>query len=49
MLRSIFWVIWYPLAFWLLSATTAVVATPRVLLQRGPARGTWVSPDRGLR
>jgi poly-beta-1,6-N-acetyl-D-glucosamine synthase len=48
-LQSMFWVIWYPLAFWMLSATTATVATPRVLLQPGKARGTWVSPDRGLR
>ena len=48
-LQSMFWVIWYPLAFWMLSATTATVATPRVLLRPGTVRGTWVSPDRGLR
>ena len=49
MLRSMFWVIWYPLAFWMLSAATAVAALPRVLLQPRLVRGTWVSPDRGLR
>ncbi len=48
-LKSMFWVIWYPLAFWMLSAATAVVALPRVLLQPKVVRGTWVSPDRGLR
>jgi biofilm PGA synthesis N-glycosyltransferase PgaC len=48
-LRSLFWVIWYPAAFWLLSAATAVVALPRVLLQPRKERVTWVSPDRGLR
>jgi len=49
MLQSMFWVIWYPLAFWMLSATTAAAALPRVLLRPGTVRGTWVSPDRGLR
>jgi biofilm PGA synthesis N-glycosyltransferase PgaC len=49
MLRSLFWMIWYPLAFWLLSAVTAAVALPRVLLQPTKERTTWVSPDRGLR
>ncbi len=49
MLRSLFWVIWYPAAFWLISLTTTVVAVPKVLFGRKKARGTWVSPDRGLR
>lgn len=46
---SLFWVIWYPLAFWLLSTLTAAVALPRAVLCRRSARTTWVSPDRGLR
>jgi biofilm PGA synthesis N-glycosyltransferase PgaC len=49
MLRSLFWVIWYPLAFWILSAVTAALALPRVLLQPKKERTTWISPDRGLR
>lgn len=49
MLRSLFWIIWYPLAFWLLSAVTAAVALPRVLSQPKKERTTWISPDRGLR
>lgn len=49
MLRSLYWVIWYPLAFWLISLVTAVAAVPRVIFKRNKARGTWVSPDRGLR
>jgi biofilm PGA synthesis N-glycosyltransferase PgaC len=44
---SLFWIIWYPLAFWLLSALTATVALPRALLR--PRSGRWTSPDRGLR
>jgi poly-beta-1,6-N-acetyl-D-glucosamine synthase len=46
---SLFWVIWYPFAFWMLSALTAAVALPRAVFQGRSARTTWVSPDRGLR
>jgi biofilm PGA synthesis N-glycosyltransferase PgaC len=49
MLRSLFWIIWYPLVFWMLSAATTVAALPRVLSRPRPERTTWVSPDRGLR
>ena len=49
MLRSLFWMIWYPLAFWMLSAVTTAVALPRVLSQPKKERTTWISPDRGLR
>jgi biofilm PGA synthesis N-glycosyltransferase PgaC len=49
MLRSLYWMIWYPLAFWIISTATAVVALPRALLRPRQARTTWISPDRGLR
>jgi biofilm PGA synthesis N-glycosyltransferase PgaC len=49
MLRSLYWIIWFPLAFWLLSTITTVAALPRVLMKPRSARTTWVSPDRGLR
>jgi biofilm PGA synthesis N-glycosyltransferase PgaC len=49
MLRTLFWIIWYPLAFWLISTATTVVALPRGLLRPRKERTTWVSPDRGLR
>jgi poly-beta-1,6-N-acetyl-D-glucosamine synthase len=49
MLRTLFWMIWYPAVFWMLSAVTTAVALPRVLLQQKKERTTWVSPDRGLR
>jgi biofilm PGA synthesis N-glycosyltransferase PgaC len=47
MLRSLFWIIWYPIAFWMISTATTVVALPRAILR--PRRATWTSPDRGLR
>jgi biofilm PGA synthesis N-glycosyltransferase PgaC len=46
--RNYYWMIWYPLAFWILNVFTTLVAVPRVLL-RGSRRATWVSPDRGIR
>ena len=49
MLRSLFWMIWYPLAFWMVNTATAVVALPIALLRPRKERTTWVSSDRGLR
>lgn len=46
--RYYYWMIWYPLAYWILSVFTTVVAVPKVIL-RGRRRATWVSPDRGIR
>jgi len=46
--RYYYWMIWYPLAYWLLSVMTTLVAVPKVIL-RGRRRATWVSPDRGIR
>ncbi|WP_237212877.1 poly-beta-1,6-N-acetyl-D-glucosamine synthase [Falsiroseomonas oryziterrae] len=47
--RALFWVIWYPVAFWLLSAGAAIVGFPRALARRSGQRARWVSPDRGFR
>jgi biofilm PGA synthesis N-glycosyltransferase PgaC len=47
--RAIFWVVWYPLVFWILQALTAAVALPKALLRRRGEAGTWISPDRGIR
>jgi poly-beta-1,6-N-acetyl-D-glucosamine synthase len=50
MLRSLFWIIWYPFAYWLINATTIVVAIPRVLFTKKgyQGTGTWQHPDRGV-
>ena len=48
MLRNLFWIVWYPLAFWLLSALTSVVALPRAFFLARAMRTRWVSPDRGV-
>jgi biofilm PGA synthesis N-glycosyltransferase PgaC len=49
MFRSLFWLVWYPIAFWVAQALTAIVGVPRALWHMGRMRGTWVSPDRGIR
>ena len=46
---SMFWIIWYPLAFWLISTITTAAAFPRALFRKRNAHTTWVSPDRGVR
>jgi len=45
--RHYYWMIWYPLAYWLLNVCTTIVAVPKVIL-RGRRRARWISPDRGL-
>lgn len=43
-----FWVVWYPVVYWLYSALAAVVATPKALFGKRKT-AVWVSPDRGIR
>jgi biofilm PGA synthesis N-glycosyltransferase PgaC len=47
--RYYYWMIWYPLLYWVLNAATAVVALPVALMRKKSARGLWQSPDRGIR
>ena len=44
--RPLLWVIWYPAAFWMLSAASTAAGFPRALLRRDGARARWTSPDR---
>lgn len=46
--RNYAFTIWYPIAFWILSMLTTVVAFPKAILRSNKVRGRWVSPDRGL-
>jgi poly-beta-1,6-N-acetyl-D-glucosamine synthase len=47
--RSVFWIIWYPMAYWLLSLLTVSIGFPKALLKRRTKRAVWTSPDRGFR
>ncbi|BDG05549.1 poly-beta-1,6-N-acetyl-D-glucosamine synthase [Anaeromyxobacter oryzae] len=47
--RNLFWMIWYPIAFWAINCASTVVAYPKVLLRSRGKRARWISPDRGIR
>lgn len=48
--RYYYWMIWYPMAYWILNVITTVVALPKAILHRRQVRrGVWDSTDRGLR
>jgi poly-beta-1,6-N-acetyl-D-glucosamine synthase len=46
--RHYYWMIWYPLAYWMLNTATSIVGLPRAFFRRHGGRATWVSPDRGI-
>jgi poly-beta-1,6-N-acetyl-D-glucosamine synthase len=47
--RYYYWMVWYPIAFWVINMVTTVAAVPKAIAKRRGARAVWVSPDRGLR
>lgn len=47
--RNYYWMIWYPLVFWIINIGSTIVAFPKVLLRGEGKRARWVSPDRGFR
>jgi len=47
--RNLFWMIWYPIAYWMLNMAATVAALPAVLFRRNKKRARWISPDRGIR
>ncbi len=50
LIRYLFWAIWYPAVYWLISAATTVVAVPKGIYKYGKTRyAVWRSPKRRLR
>jgi biofilm PGA synthesis N-glycosyltransferase PgaC len=49
MFQYYFWMIWYPLAYWMIMATTAVFGLYKAIFTGRKKLATWVSPDRGIR
>ena len=49
LLKNYFWMIWYPIIYWVITAATSVVALPRILLRDTEKRPRWTSPDRGVK
>lgn len=47
LLRQLYWAIWYPAIYWVITAGTSVVALPIALINKGrTGHGVWQSPDR---
>jgi biofilm PGA synthesis N-glycosyltransferase PgaC len=49
LIKYFFWIVWYPLAYWLINVFTTVVALPKACIIGRKKTGTWNSPDRGFR
>ncbi len=48
LLKYYFWVIWYPLFYWILSAMAVFAGMFNVFIKRGGVSERWKSPDRGI-
>lgn len=46
--RHYFWMIWYPLLYWMLNMFTTIWSVPKVLFRSRGKRAVWISPDRGI-
>jgi biofilm PGA synthesis N-glycosyltransferase PgaC len=49
LVRNLFWMIWYPVLYWVINCAATVVAYPKVIARGRGRRARWVSPDRGFR
>ncbi len=47
--RNYYWMVWYPLVFWLINTCATIVAFPKALRWGAGQRARWISPDRGIR
>jgi biofilm PGA synthesis N-glycosyltransferase PgaC len=47
LLIRFFWMVWYPLAYWLINVLTIAVAFPTAVFKGRGKTGLWTSPDRG--
>ncbi|NGM87960.1 poly-beta-1,6 N-acetyl-D-glucosamine synthase [Parapusillimonas sp. SGNA-6] len=47
--RSLFWIIWYPFAYWIINLLTTLCSFPKVMLRIRRRRARWSSPDRGIK
>ncbi len=47
--KNYFWVIWYPMVYWIISVFTTVFGMQKAIFRQKGQRATWVSPDRGIR
>jgi len=48
MYKLFFWLIWYPMIYWLVNALVTIIAFPLALFKRKGTLAVWEHPDRGL-
>jgi len=46
--RNYFWLVWYPIVYWMLIASVSVVGFFKALFRDTKAQAVWESPDRGV-
>jgi biofilm PGA synthesis N-glycosyltransferase PgaC len=47
-LRNLFWIVWYPMVYWMINLATTLVSFTKVALMGQRPRARWISPDRGI-
>ena len=47
--RYYYWMVWYPIVYWLMNVGTTIVGTIRAVKKKRGQRAVWVTVDRGLR
>src|SRR3546814_14461147 len=45
--RSLYWIIWYPFAYWLINLVTTLFSFPKVMLRLRRRRARWARPEIG--
>lgn len=47
--RIYYWMVWFPLAYWLINVIAVVIGFPKAVFRNKEAKATWVTTDRGMR
>lgn len=47
--RHYYWMIWYPIAYWLMNVGTTIAGSIKAIRKKRGQRALWVTLDRGLR
>ena len=46
--KNYFWMVWYPIAYWIIIAATSIAGTFKAFIRKKGKRAVWESPDRGV-
>ncbi len=46
--KMYFWLIWYPLIYWIINAVVTVIGFPKAMIKKRGTIAVWESPDRGF-